>query len=229
MFYKTIRGTIHRMLRTYTGINAAAVGAVLTFSFFGSGCSTSSATRDENREERFEKPTAIVQDVNEFVYLAKIKREKEHEDDRRVDIHSFKRREQHRRAASEDTPGGIDRDEFLLEVVGYLGVRYTFGGNDKDGIDCSGFACQVYKKGAKTTLPRSAVEQFRAGVPVSLDELRFGDLVFFNTTGESPSHVGIYLEDDVFAHASVVEGVTLSSLQSTYYKKRFVGARRVLD
>lgn len=217
------------MLWTHTGINAAALGAVLTFSFLGSGCSTSSATRDENPEVRFEKPTGVVQNVNEFIYLAKIKREKEREDDRRVDLRSFKRREERRGATSENTPAGIDRDDFLLEVVGYLGVRYTFGGNDKDGIDCSGFACQVYMKGARTTLPRSTFEQFQAGVPVSLHELRFGDLVFFNTTGESPSHVGIYLEDDVFAHASVVEGVTLSSLQSTYYKKRFVGARRVLD
>ena len=60
-----------------------------------------------------------------------------------------------------------------------------------------------------------------------MEELQFGDLVFFNTTGRSPSHVGIYLEDDLFAHASVTYGVTISSLESTYYRKRLVGARRV--
>jgi cell wall-associated NlpC family hydrolase len=114
-------------------------------------------------------------------------------------------------------------------VVRYLGVRYDYGGSSAEGMDCSGFTCQVYKNGARKEIPRSTIEQYRSGRRVSKEELRFGDLVFFNTTGESPSHVGIYLEDDVFVHASVVEGVTLSSLESTYYKRRFVGARRVLD
>ena len=58
--------------------------------------------------------------------------------------------------------------------------------------------------------------------------LRFGDLVFFNTTGESPSHVGVYIEDDLFAHASVTYGVTISSMESSYYRDRFVGARRII-
>jgi cell wall-associated NlpC family hydrolase len=56
----------------------------------------------------------------------------------------------------------------------------------------------------------------------------FGDLVFFNTTGAVPSHVGIYIEDDVFAHASVTNGVTFGSMESEYYRDRFVGARRVV-
>jgi hypothetical protein len=186
------------------------------------GCSTSSTTRET---ERLEKPTGVVQDVDEFVYLAKIKREKEREDDKRVDLRSLNSR----RIRPEDVPASVNRDQFLLEVVSYLGVRYSYGGVTTEGMDCSGFTCQVFKRGANTDIPRSTAEQFRSGRRVSREELRFGDLVFFNTTGESPSHVGIYLEDDIFAHASVVEGVTLSSLESTYYKKRFVGARRVLD
>jgi murein DD-endopeptidase / murein LD-carboxypeptidase len=64
---------------------------------------------------------------------------------------------------------------------------------------------------------------------VEKEQLRFGDLVFFNTTGYAPSHVGIYIEDDLFAHASVTQGVTISSMESTYYRKRFVGARRVVE
>ena len=79
------------------------------------------------------------------------------------------------------------------------------------------------------SLPRSARDQFRVGAVVDSDQLEFGDLVFFNTTGRSPSHVGIYLEDDLFAHASVTSGVTISSLESTYYKKRFLGARRLVQ
>jgi hypothetical protein len=101
-------------------------------------------------------------------------------------------------------------------------------GNGKDGIDCSGFTSSVYSSAVKMSLPRSARDQFRVGSEVGSDQLEFGDLVFFNTTGRSPSHVGIYLEDDLFAHASVTSGVTISSLESTYFKKRFLGARRVV-
>jgi cell wall-associated NlpC family hydrolase len=99
----------------------------------------------------------------------------------------------------------------------------------RDGIDCSGFTALVYKDGARMTLPRSARAQFEAGTAVARRDLQFGDLVFFNTTGQVPSHVGIYVEDDLFAHASVTQGVTFSSLDSTYYRKRFVGARRVVE
>ncbi|HXX63753.1 MAG TPA: NlpC/P60 family protein, partial [Bacteroidota bacterium] len=78
-------------------------------------------------------------------------------------------------------------------------------------------------------LPRSTSDQFQEGAAVDRDGLRFGDLVFFNTTGDSPSHVGIYIEDDLFAHASVSVGVTLSSMESAYYRDRFIGARRVIE
>jgi cell wall-associated NlpC family hydrolase len=71
--------------------------------------------------------------------------------------------------------------------------------------------------------------QYGVGSDVAKPDLQFGDLVFFNTTGRSPSHVGIYIEDDLFAHASVSYGVTISSLESTYYRKRYVGARRVVE
>ncbi len=210
-------GTIDR-----TQASGAAVLAAVVVGLIVGGCSTSRATRDEDRAA---KPTVVVQDVNEFIYLAKIKREKEREDDKRVDLKSLRAR----RGSRDEIPAGINRDQFLLEVVRYLGVRYDYGGSSADGMDCSGFTCQVFKNGAQREIPRSTIEQYRTGRRVSKEDLRFGDLVFFNTTGESPSHVGIYLEDDVFAHASVVEGVTLSSLESTYYKRRFVGARRVLD
>jgi cell wall-associated NlpC family hydrolase len=121
----------------------------------------------------------------------------------------------------------LNRDKVLLDVVGFLGVPYVYGGNTKEGIDCSGFTAQVYHSAVKKKLPRSAREQYGSGIPVPASRLQFGDLVFFNTTGRVPSHVGIYIEDDLFAHASVTRGVTFSSLESTYYKKRFVGARRV--
>ena len=126
------------------------------------------------------------------------------------------------------TPAGINRDKVLLDLVGYIGVPYEYGGTTKEGIDCSGFTQRVFLNALRLKLPRSTAEQFRTGRPVPADSLMFGDLVFFNTTGVTPSHVGIYIEDDVFAHASVINGVTFSSLEAEYYRERLVGARRMV-
>jgi cell wall-associated NlpC family hydrolase len=95
-------------------------------------------------------------------------------------------------------------------------------------MDCSGYTMVVYQNGLGTSLPRSSAAQAAVGVPVRYEDLKFGDLVFFNTTGTPASHVGIYLGDDLFAHASVSLGVTISSLESSYFKKRYEGARRVI-
>ncbi len=152
------------------------------------------------------------------------------EDDRKVDVQQVRKKygRPHTGPVTDDTPAGLDRDKLLLDVVSYLGVPYMYGGTSKKGVDCSGFTSRVYASATDLTLPRSTREQFTVGTKVRRNELRFGDLVFFNTTGRSPSHVGIYIEDDLFAHASVSDGVTFSSLESGYYKKRFVGARRVV-
>jgi cell wall-associated NlpC family hydrolase len=169
---------------------------------------------------------------NELRFATRIRAEEEREDDRQVDIEKVRNhlapgnRPSHQ--YSNQTPAGLDRDRLLLGVISYLGAPYEYGGNTKEGIDCSGFTLKVYESGAATMLPRSARDQFAAGSAVAMSNLEFGDLVFFNTTGQRPSHVGIYIEDDVFAHASVSKGVTFSSLESTYYRKRFVGARRIV-
>lgn len=169
---------------------------------------------------------------NEVRFAAKIHAEESLEDDRVVDPARRTGRPvpRHPAPSREDrTPAGLNRDKVLLEAVSYLGVPYEYGGNGKEGIDCSGFTLRVYQRGALIPLPRSTLGQFGVGSEVDHDSLLFGDLVFFNTTGRSPSHVGIYLEDGLFAHASVSYGVTISSLESTYYKRRFVGGRRVVQ
>ncbi len=125
-------------------------------------------------------------------------------------------------------PSALNRDRVLLEIVSLLGVPYEYGGADMAGIDCSAFTETVYASALHVGLPRSTAEQYREGAGVDRDRLRFGDLVFFNTTGETPSHVGIYIEDDLFAHASVTYGVTISSMENSYYRDRFVGARRII-
>lgn len=126
-----------------------------------------------------------------------------------------------------DVPLGF-REEILLQVIKYLETPYKYGGNTENGIDCSGFTLQVYEKSTGVKLPRSAREQYAIGEKVGSDDLAFGDLVFFNTRRRSnPGHVGIYIGDGQFIHSSTSLGVTISSLQEPYYKKRYVGARRV--
>jgi cell wall-associated NlpC family hydrolase len=152
------------------------------------------------------------------------------EDDKKVNVPQVRQKLEKPRngAVVDDAPPGLNRDRLLLDVISYLGVPYVYGGSSHNGVDCSGFTSRVYSTAADVALPRSTREQYAVGSRVPRSGLRFGDLVFFNTTGKSPSHVGIYIEDDLFAHASVSDGVTFSSLESAYYRKRFVGARRVV-
>jgi cell wall-associated NlpC family hydrolase len=122
----------------------------------------------------------------------------------------------------------LDQSKMMREISKYMGVSYVLGGSSMEGMDCSGYTMTVYKNAIGKVLPRSSAEQSKLGKAVELSNLKFGDLIFFNTTGESASHVGIYLGDDLFAHASVSFGVTISSLQSSYFAKRFETARRIV-
>ena len=121
------------------------------------------------------------------------------------------------------------REKMLMEIIKYLDTPYKYGGNTKDGIDCSAFTKAVYEKSLSVELERSAREQYHEGEAVSnKDDLQFGDLVFFNTRRKvRPGHVGIYLGDHLFAHASSKNGVIVSSLDETYYSKRYMGGRRI--
>lgn len=122
----------------------------------------------------------------------------------------------------------LDQSKVMRQISRFMGTPYKLGGETEEGIDCSAYTMTVYKNSIKKDLPRTSAEQFKTGKEVAFEDLKFGDLVFFNTTGESASHVGIYLGDDLFAHASVSLGVTISSLESFYYKKRYEGARRIV-
>lgn len=120
------------------------------------------------------------------------------------------------------------REKILFEAIKFLDTPYKYGGNSQTGIDCSAFTLQVFQNALSVELPRSAREQYAAGEKISKDELQFGDLVFFNTRRVSfPGHVGIYLGENQFVHASRSLGVTVSSLENVYYKKRYVGAKRI--
>jgi cell wall-associated NlpC family hydrolase len=110
-----------------------------------------------------------------------------------------------------------------------LNIPYRFGGTTMRGIDCSAYVQRVFGL-LDINLPRTAREQFSVGQVISRDELTVGDLVFFRTYAKFPSHVGIYLGDSRFIHASSVgKKVTIDRLDGRYYTKRFLGGRRLLD
>ena len=112
-----------------------------------------------------------------------------------------------------------------------MGIRYQFGGNTESGVDCSGLVRLVWQKLGLglATLPRTAASMATLGLPVSLSDIKPGDLVFFNTLGRNFSHVGVYLGEGRFLHASSGQRrVTLSSLSERYFRERFEGARRLL-
>jgi lipoprotein Spr len=118
----------------------------------------------------------------------------------------------------------------LLENVDqWYGVRYRTGGNTKSGVDCSGFTVAVYAAVYGINLPRVSREQYRISRKISTTELQEGDLVFFNTNGSGISHVGIYLGNNKFIHASVSRGIMVSGLFEPYYLKRYYGAGRIDD
>ncbi len=120
-------------------------------------------------------------------------------------------------------------DRLVLFAKKMLNIPYRFGGNSLLGIDCSGYVKKVYSL-IGINLPRSAREQFTEGKPVENEELTMGDLVFFRTYASFPSHVGIYLGNNLFIHASSKsKKVTIDSLETPYYFKRFIGAKRVLE
>jgi lipoprotein Spr len=111
-------------------------------------------------------------------------------------------------------------------VYAWKGTRYKYAGHTQNGVDCSGFANEVYTKCYDTTLPGGCTNIYTMVDTISKDSLREGDLVFFKIRKGQISHVGIYLGNSYFAHASVHSGVTVSSLNEEYYRKYyFTGGR----
>ncbi|MDU2374245.1 MAG: C40 family peptidase, partial [Peptoniphilus harei] len=110
-----------------------------------------------------------------------------------------------------------------------LGSTYVYGDTGKAGFDCSGLVYSIYNDELGISIPRSSRTQSTFGQQVSKSDLQEGDLVFFNTTGNGVSHVGIYVGDGKFIHASSGQGkVMTSSLSEEYYQDRYVNATRVL-
>ncbi len=124
-------------------------------------------------------------------------------------------------------PGMLDG---LRRVVqGWLGTPYLYGGLSKRGVDCSAFSRAVYREWVAVDLPRSSRDQYRVGVPVTPDGLRPGDLIFFDTLERGHvTHVGVYLGEGRFAHASSTKGVAHAELNQRYYQRAYWGSKRLL-
>lgn len=122
----------------------------------------------------------------------------------------------------------IGSNNVVSTAMRYRGTRYSYGGLSSRGFDCSGFVKYVYQKHG-LNLPHNAAAQYKYGKPVSKSELQPGDLVFFRTGGSKGiNHVGIYIGNGQFIHASSAKGrVRIDNLNSGYYSQRFVGARRL--
>ncbi|MDA8077995.1 MAG: LysM peptidoglycan-binding domain-containing protein [Nitrospiraceae bacterium] len=119
-------------------------------------------------------------------------------------------------------------DKLAIFAKKMINIPYRFGGNSILGIDCSAYVKKVYGF-MGIELPRTAREQFKEGEKIDREELSIGDLVFFRTYASFPSHVGIYLGNNLFIHASSKgKRVTIDSLDTPYYLKRFIGGKRVL-
>lgn len=119
-----------------------------------------------------------------------------------------------------------DRNAIIATGQKYMGVPYVWGGATPAGFDCSGFTQYIMKQNG-ITIPRTAAEQFAAGSPVDKANLQVGDLVFFTTYKPGASHVGFYMGDGKFLHASSgAKEVTVSKLDEKYYTERYIGARR---
>lgn len=121
--------------------------------------------------------------------------------------------------------------DVILQGLKLVGVNYRMGGNDENsGLDCSGFVRLVFKDSIGTWLPRTAREMSEVGERIEPNQLKPGDLVFFNTMRRTFSHVGIYLGDNHFLHAPRAGAeVRVENMNSSYWLKRFNGARRIIE
>jgi cell wall-associated NlpC family hydrolase len=123
-----------------------------------------------------------------------------------------------------------DKTEILINnAMQLIGVRYRWGGNTpQSGLDCSGFVRYVFNDTFGFLLPRKSAQMSKVGLEIGKEELRPGDLVFFNTMRHAFSHVGIYVGDNKFIHApSRGKSIRVDDMTKVYWDKRYNGARRV--
>ena len=130
-------------------------------------------------------------------------------------------------AVSPSSPAAPSAAAVVATALSLKGTPYRNGGSTPSGFDCSGFVWYVFGVHG-IAVPRTVADQFRAGRGVRPDELRAGDLVFFDTAGSSASHVGVVVGPDAFVHAPSSRGqVRVEQLSARYWSSRYAGARRL--
>ena len=130
----------------------------------------------------------------------------------------------------QDRPVRIEQSRLWQAAQSWLNVPYKYGGLDRNGIDCSALSRTLYRDAFGIELPRMAKDQMKEGTFVRQPWLKEGDLLFFrDDRGSFQDHVGVFLGDGQFIHASSSQGVTISDLFSKFYQERLIMARRYLD
>ena len=125
------------------------------------------------------------------------------------------------------SPSEIKNEKLYQFINELYGVPYKYAGKDKYGIDCSGLTSTLYNNVYKKTISCSTKALVGEVKKVKQSELKEGDLVFFNTNGKSISHVGVYLQNNKFVHASTKKGVMISDMTEPYFVKTYVSSGRV--
>ncbi len=126
------------------------------------------------------------------------------------------------------TDNGIEKSLMMESIMDWLGTKYRFGGDSRRSIDCSAFTRRIFRETMNIELPRTARIQYKIGDKINREDLQFGDLVYFKTRSYAAiTHIGIYLADGIFVHAGRRDGVAFASLDNSYYKRKYRGARRL--
>lgn len=124
-----------------------------------------------------------------------------------------------------------DNHKLYIESAKWIGTPYRGGGTNQRGVDCSGLTQQLYRSVYRKELSRSSNDQFKSVQKINKRKLEAGDLVFFSTdrSGKKVGHVGIYLKDGKFIHASTSSGVIVSKLNEPYYKRNWISGGKFLN
>ena len=125
------------------------------------------------------------------------------------------------------SPADIDNERLYVFIDQWMGTPYKYGGTGTSGVDCSGFVGAVYQGVYQKSIPRTTGQLDQQAKNISKSQLKEGDLVFFDINGKKSSHVGIYLLNDRFVHASTSKGVVISDLNNPYYQKAFAKGGRL--
>ncbi|MBN1984249.1 MAG: C40 family peptidase [Chitinivibrionales bacterium] len=199
----------YRLLRHYQGILRCCFGAVAIV-FLSDGCAISNAIMRPSQR-------VSVNETEELDFADAFA------DSKSKPAPKVRNRKKQRKTTAINASAG----QLKQIVESYIGTKYLYGGTTRRGMDCSGFIWRVFKQlGCDTTERSSSPLLYNSSTPIRLQDAMIGDLVFFRR-GNKIFHVGIYVGDFRFAHASLDDGVRYSDLDDPYYSKYFAGIRRL--